>query len=155
MTGAIKKISKDVISLNDPATEDSNSQPAVLSDNFQEIPSEEVVQISLEETVTLSDPDQVLQPPHVLPDHQDFEVNLGVVLLAKATHTTEKDTADQAAEPSKEPIEKANPTVEEETVEEPPERENPTPLDQENLDTAKVSNDDEDLDASHAKPGHP
>ena len=41
------------------------------------------------------------------------------MILTKATHTTEKDTADQAAEPSEEPIEKTNPTVEEKTVEEP------------------------------------
>ena len=81
--------------------------------------------------VILSEPNQVLQPPHVLPDHLDQEVNTSDVLLAKATLTAEEDTADQADEISGEPLEKANPTVEDETVEEPPERKNPTPLDHE------------------------
>jgi DNA-directed RNA polymerase sigma subunit (sigma70/sigma32) len=57
VAGAIKKISKEVISLNDPATEDSNSQLlTLLQADFQKNPFEEVTEISLEESVILSEP---------------------------------------------------------------------------------------------------
>jgi hypothetical protein len=95
----------------------------------------------------------VNQLPHVLPDHQDQEVNLGVVLLTKATHTAEEETADQAVEHSEKPLEKANPTVEDKTVEEPPERENPTPLDHGDYAAAKANNEEDD--ASPATPEDP